>query len=131
MRTLFKENYLWLRHLYAKPLYSLTIDSKCNIREEEVGYLYSLLPKIKVSILYRASEDGWHASNFHSRCDSKGSTITLFQIRKGDCVGGFTKVSWSSKDEEKGDSSAMLFNLTHQRCFPSKNTGKNVHCNHD
>jgi hypothetical protein len=28
--------------------------------------------------------------DFHSRCDKKGPTISLFKVKKGDCIGGFT-----------------------------------------
>lgn len=56
------------------------------------------------------------------RCDKKGSTITLYQIENGDCIGGFTQAEWSSpaNSETKSDDSAMIFNLTRKRCYPCK-----------
>ena len=62
--------------------------------------------------LYRASEDGWMHKDFHSRCDNKGPTISLFKIENGDCIGGFTNVQWQSERKYEHDSEAMLFNLT-------------------
>ncbi len=41
-------------------------------------------------LLYRGSTDGWLAADFHRRSDGKGPTISLFKIKDGDCVGGYT-----------------------------------------
>ena len=59
------------------------------------------------------------ADDFYSRCNSKGATITLFQIENGDCIGGFTEASWSSPSKVKfeSDPSAVIFNLTQSRRF--------------
>ena len=47
-------------------------------------------------LLYRASRDGWAASNFHSCCDSKGPTVTV--IKSGNCIfGGYTEQEWKGK----------------------------------
>ncbi len=43
-------------------------------------------------LLYRGSRDGWLAKDFHIRCDGKSPTITLFKIKDGPNVGGFTNV---------------------------------------
>jgi len=44
-------------------------------------------------LLYRASRDGWAASNFHSCCDNKGPTVTV--IKSGNYIfGGYTEKSW-------------------------------------
>ncbi len=41
-------------------------------------------------LLYRGSTDGWLAADFHRKSDGKGPTISLFKIKDGDCVGGYT-----------------------------------------
>jgi BTB/POZ domain-containing protein KCTD9 len=73
-------------------------------------------------LLYRASRDGWTGKDFHSRCDDKGATISLYKIKDGSCFGGFTSESWLSNPGYpiKKDSTSMLFNLTHKRFFPNK-----------
>ena len=75
------------------------------------------------ALLFRGSEHGWMGDDFHSRCDKKGSTISLFKIKDGDCIGGFTNAQWSS-DTTKfvSDSDSFLFNLSSSRQFTS--TGK-------
>ena len=62
-------------------------------------FLFNLKNKRFITfLLYSGSEHGWHAKNFHDRCDNKGPTISLFKIKKGDCVGGYTSIDWSSSE---------------------------------
>ncbi len=86
---------------------------------------------ITLTLLYSGHLHGWKLKDFHSRCDSKGRTVSLFQIEQGDCIGGYTSQCWQSKYELKADSSAFLFNLTRSRHFPSKATGNDIYCRDD
>jgi hypothetical protein len=85
---------------------------------------------IITTLLYSGHLHGWKYKDFHSRCDSKGRTVSLFQIKDGDCIGGYTSQCWESDEDgkRKADSSAFLFNLTRSRHFPSKATGKDIYC---
>jgi hypothetical protein len=83
---------------------------------------------ITLTLLYSGHLHGWNNKDFHSRCDSKGRTVSLFQIEQGDCIGGYTSQCWESEWQWKADSSAFLFNLTRSRHFPSKATGKDIWC---
>ena len=58
----------------------------------EKSYLFGLLgsKNVRTTIRYRASEHGWMAKDFHSRCDGLGPTISLFKKIDGDCIGGYT-----------------------------------------
>ena len=50
----------------------------------------------RLRLLFRASQDGFMAETFHSKCDNKGPTITI--AHSGDNIfGGFTEESWGSK----------------------------------
>jgi hypothetical protein len=55
--------------------------------------------------------------DFHSRCDNKGPTISLFKIKNGDCIGGYTAAKWPSTAGYVVDNGSMLFNLPRQRLF--------------
>jgi len=79
-------------------------------------------------MLYRGSEHGWMCKDFHNRCDNKGPTISLFKVKDGDCIGGYTKEHWQNLFNGKYfiDSDAMLFNLSCQRHFPNKGKGKEI-----
>jgi len=43
-----------------------------------------------VELLYRATDDGFEASQFHSKCDDKGATLSLIWNSKNKKFGGFT-----------------------------------------
>ncbi len=119
-------------------------NTRCKISNEMRSFIYKLLnPKpgliskffggnktLKVtSLLYSGHFHGWNLHNFHSRCESKGRTVSLFQIEQGDCIGGYTSEHWETlTGVHKADSSAFLFNLTRSRHFPSKATGKDIFC---
>ena len=53
-------------------------------------------PAAQPSLLYRASRAGWQGTNFHSRCDDRGPTLTVVQDIGGHVFGGFSSASWSS-----------------------------------
>jgi hypothetical protein len=93
------------------------------------AFLIKLLGNKPVTstLLYSGHLHGWYLKNFHSRCDSKGRTVSLFQIEQGDCIGGFSSKSWKGSFQLNADSSAFLFNLTRCRHFPSKATGTNIY----
>src|SRR6266498_5775403 len=61
--------------------------------------------KAEWKLLYRASRDGFGANTFHNHCDNKGPTVTIVK-RQGiaDIVGGYTPLSWSSRNKAVHDS---------------------------
>ena len=66
----------------------------------------------KVSLLYRASEHGWHPADFHKYCDDKGPTLSLVRCKYGYLAAGFTSKSWTTYGKDVEDSSAIVFALT-------------------
>lgn len=52
--------------------------------------------KINFKLLWRATEHGKSAKEFHSRCDEKGSTITIIKSTIGRIFGGYTTLDWLS-----------------------------------
>jgi hypothetical protein len=69
------------------------MNSLCATKKEEKQFLLKLLgnKQLVTTLLYRGSIHGWMYIDFHSRCDNKGLTISLFKIKEGDCIGGYTK----------------------------------------
>ena len=48
------------------------------------------------ALIYRASRDGWAATNFHACCDRKGPTVTV--VKSGNWIfGGYTEQHWECK----------------------------------
>ncbi|KAK8790889.1 hypothetical protein WA158_005520 [Blastocystis sp. Blastoise] len=66
-------------------------------------------------LLYRASRDGYKASDFHSRCDSRGETIVVIcseDLEKKECLfGGYNNTSWDSTNTFLYDNESFLFTL--------------------
>ena len=75
--------------------------------------------EVYVRLVYRGSLHGWMRKDFYDRCDMSGSVMLLFQVKDGDCIGGYT----SQKEKKEGwktDDKAVLFNVTTSTAFPIK-----------
>ena len=80
-------------------------------------------------LLYRASEHGFDANNFHSKCDGKANTLTIFKASECSFIfGGFTSATWIGSGQWKSDPNAFLFSLTNKDNQPCKmNIDPNQH----
>ena len=88
-----------LDELKAKPFKDSEILSS-EQRETLVDWLKDSRESLSDDyvLLYRASRDGWSASNFHSFCDNKGPTVTV--IKSGNYIfGGYTEQPWQSSSK--------------------------------
>ena len=68
-------------------------NSKVATENHHKEYLHKLLgnKRFITYMLYRGSDHGWKYKHFHDRCDNKGPTISLFKIKDGDVIGGYSK----------------------------------------
>ncbi len=70
--------------------------------------------------MYRASQDGFEAKNFHSKCDSHHRCRTLTIVKSAEphsfIFGGYTECAWYGgamrKSSETKDPNAFVFSLT-------------------
>ena len=71
-------------------------------------------------LIYRASEHGFDAADFHRCCDSISPTVSIIQTDFGNIFGGFTLVPWSSATlrTDQMDSKAFLFTLKNALSIP-------------
>ena len=55
-----------------------------------------IFPKLSIdfNLVYRASEDGDKAIDFHNKCDKIGPNVTIIKTKKGYIFGGFTVKNW-------------------------------------
>ena len=62
------------------------------ISDKEKKYLLNLFgnKQFITALLYKASDHGFTATEFHLRFDGKGSTITIIKVKDGPYIGGFT-----------------------------------------
>ena len=69
--------------------------------------------ELEYKLLFRASEHGFSAKEYHKHCDEKSDTITILYNEYGYVFGGYFHHKWSVSDRYrfKNDRSARLFLL--------------------
>lgn len=82
------------------------------------------------TLLYRSSEDGKSASDFHRKCDSKGPTVTIIRDVNGYVFGGYTAVNWyGGSNAYANDTTAFLFSLKNPRGAAPAKYNRNTSAN--
>lgn len=119
----------------AKMIDIFMKETKCKIDAESRTFLLMNLFKekkiIKAKILFRTSnfkKKEWNAQKFHSLCDNKGSTVSLFQLENGMCIGGYAEAQWTSEDKWVTDNNAFLFNLNQKITYPCLKPENAIYC---
>ena len=74
----------------------------------------------KWNLIYRASQDGFKAVNFHSKCDNKLNTFVLIKSELGNIFGGYTEQNWTPSDSFKTDKNFFVFSLINKHNKPLK-----------
>jgi prefoldin subunit 5 len=82
-----------------------------NIDPEKINFEFNLL--------YRATEDGDSANDFHTRCDKYKNTLVLVKTKKNIKFGGFTTETWDGNDIDKEDKNAFCFSLNKMKIYNS------------
>jgi len=95
-------------------------------------FSYCELPMIpNWQLIYRASQDGFEATSFHSKCDNKPNTLIIIKTESGNIFGGyteqnwtpsdsFTEQSWLSTDSYKTDPKTFIFSIKNAYQYPIK-----------
>jgi len=67
----------------------------------------------KWNLIYRASQDGFEAANFHSECDNKPNTLVIIKSENGNIFGGYTEQSWLCETGwvYKADPKSFIYSL--------------------
>ena len=92
-------------------------------------------PILRSKLIYRASVDGFHSSNFHQKCDNISNTVTIIRSNNGYVFGGFTTQTWEGSDTYKKDDNAFIFSLINAENNPQKfliktaSNGSAIYCN--
>jgi len=66
---------------------------------------------VDLQCVYKASEDGWSAVDFHRCCDDRGSALVVALTNSGKKFGGFNPLGWTSSDDYGASNSAFLWFL--------------------
>jgi hypothetical protein len=65
-----------------------------NENEATIEFEKGPVKEVKLTLLFRASEHGFRASEFHSLCNGKGATVTLVKAGNGRMAAAFSGVDW-------------------------------------
>ena len=119
---------------YSAQIESNHIESRI-VNDNEIQFLINRIreihPRINniyFNLVYRASEDGDKAADFHKKCDKIGPNITLIKTKKGYIFGGFTFKNWEHMPRDidinkpnlgsaSRDSRAFGFSVSNQKVY--------------
>jgi hypothetical protein len=85
----------------------------------------------KWDLIYRASQDGFEASSFHSKCDNRPNTLVIVKSTNGNVFGGYTEQTWNHTGDYKTDPNSFIFSLINQLNKPIKmkwSQGYGIYC---
>lgn len=85
----------------SKPLLSKELQDKLTLGTSLHGK--------ELACVYKASQDGWSAINFHNNVDGKGSALVVALSRTGRLFGGFNPLGWRSTDDYYQSNAAFLW----------------------
>ena len=70
----------------------------------QVSYVLAGIPNLSgtptLTLIYRASRDGWNQNDFHRLCDGKGPTVSFVRSSKGSLCAGYAKIPWKNSGGE-------------------------------
>jgi len=93
----------------------LTIDSsilKSKEKEALLKFVTKKERKKKWKLIFRGSKDGFASTQFHMKCDNKGTTVTIIQSTQNHVFGGYTTLPWqASGGQYQLDPKAWIFLL--------------------
>jgi hypothetical protein len=104
----------------------LKLDSKIILDarlEARLVHLCQFQASDKWKLLYRGSDHGFSAFNFHAKCDNTPNTLTIIKSKMGHVFGGYTRATWESPHSLgsfKFDQEAFLFSLINAERKPIK-----------
>jgi len=118
----------------SKILISMT-NSTVLSEKYQIEQLMSLCEfpvRQKRDLIYRASQDGFEASKFHTNCDKKTNTLTVIKSTNGNIFGGYTEQTWNHTGDYKADPNSFIFSLINMLNEPIKmkcSQNHGIYCN--
>jgi len=83
------------------------------------------------NLIYRASQDGFEAVNFHLKCDNKPNTLVIIKSKNGNVFGGYTEQSCGGNNIDPYNSNSFIFSLINTLDKPIKikwSAGTKISC---
>ena len=103
--------------LIARGLVKDDLDSLRNLR-------------VKYKLIYRASDNGGFAADFHEKCDDDDleGTLIIIKTKEDNTFGGYTTVSWDGTEEKKKDEKAFVFSINLEKLYFDGGNKYNIFC---
>jgi len=100
------------KYLLCRWIWGDNINDKGNNEEkkhDKVKVHVRRLERKPFVLVYRGSRDGFSATAFHKQCDDKGPTVVVINSGNGNIFGGYTPLSWTSKNIDLIDETRSTF----------------------
>ncbi|KAL0220990.1 hypothetical protein RCL1_000844 [Eukaryota sp. TZLM3-RCL] len=100
----------------------------------EFETLFPNFDALKPTLLFRASVDGYTASQFHAKCDGKSNVLVLFKTANGNVAGGYSPTAFDSSGSYLRSDGAFLFRVksssnANAQKFHIISPGNDIFCN--
>lgn len=82
------------------------------LSEPQKQKLLEWISNKSATLIYKATRDGFKASNFHKKCDNMGKTLTVIRSIEGHLFGGYTEHNWDSTTNDYKFGSTWIFTLS-------------------
>ncbi|CAG8507049.1 15598_t:CDS:2 [Cetraspora pellucida] len=97
------------------------------VDKKEFNYYQNRRPSYKLSLLLRASRDGFGANTFHKLCDKKGPTIVISKVfQTGQIIGAYTPINFEQGFPIKSNDSWLCTTDSFIFSFKNKQLINNV-----
>ena len=120
-----KINFLY-DYIKSKEGYSDAVLKKSQLlNEKQIEILQNWIsPKkyFRCKLIYNAKVDGDKLSTYHSLCDNKGPTLTIFTTNNNLILGGYLSISFDENSGWIHDENAFLFSFNPDEKYSSIDT---------
>lgn len=102
-----------------------SVDSKIIANYGEFDFIINYLKNkfnkeiINSITIYRATEEGDRAEDFHRTCDGNTNVIVLIKTKKGKKFGGYTSVGFNNLNQSLEDDTAFIFSIDKREIYPN------------
>ena len=124
-----ESSYFQGKNQYSNKMFSL--DSKIIQNYSQFDFIINYLKNkcskeiINSIKIYRATEDGDKAEDFHKQCDGNTNIIILIKTKNGKKFGGYSSIGFSNYNKSVLDDTAFIFSIDKREIYPNIK-GKNA-----
>jgi hypothetical protein len=84
-----------------------------------------------LTLLFRATRDGFDNDKFHLLCDDQGPLLVIIKTQKDILIGGFCSISWKKSGNYQIDPKCVLFSISRQKIYNRLNDKDNLYFGSD